>query len=118
MFSTLAFAFKIIKHIIFFCSQESKFLTVKELFYNQGIFPQLQKFSTIKELFHSCVNFPQLRNFSTVKEFFHSCGNFPESRNFSTIKEFFHTQENFSQIISTKKQFSTNFFSLDQGGFS
>ena len=71
MFSTLAFAFKIIKHIIFFCSQESKFLTVKELFYNQGTFPQSRNFYTIKELFHSRGAFP-------VMEIFHNQGNFPQ----------------------------------------
>ena len=71
MFSTLAFAFKIIKHIIFFCSQESKFLTVKELFYNQGTFTQSRNFSTVEELFQSW-------KFSTVKECFQNQGNFPQ----------------------------------------
>ena len=59
--STLAFAFKIIRPIIF---QQSR----KKVFYN---------FSTITELFHSQGTFPLSRNFSTVKELFHSKGTVP-----------------------------------------
>ena len=58
MVSMLAFVFKIIIFKIF-CSQESKFSTVKGIFHNQGNFPQSRKFSTIKGIFHSEGNFPQ-----------------------------------------------------------
>ena len=49
--------------LFFFCSQESKFSTVKEIFFDQQIFPG-------KEFFLGQGNFPQSRHFSTVKEVF------------------------------------------------
>ena len=59
MVSTLAFAFKIIRPIIFSAvkkvsfPQQRNFPTVKELFHNQGIFPQSKNISTVKKLFHN-----------------------------------------------------------------
>ena len=133
MVSTLVFAFKIIRHIIFFCSkkvsfpQSSNFSTVKEVFYSQETFPQSSNFSTIKELFHNQGTFLQSRNlstikkFSTIKELFCNQRTFPQSWNFSTTKELFqnqgtstvmelfHSRRNLLQkdfILSTK--FSTN----------
>ena len=76
----------------FFCSQESKFSTAKEIFLDQGTFPQSKKLSLIKELFPSQGNFPQLRKFSTVIEIFHSQINF-------SVMEIFYKQENFRQEI-------------------
>ena len=47
-----------------------KFSTSKEIFYNQGNFPQSTKISTIKEIFYSQGNFPQI-SVSLIKEVFH-----------------------------------------------
>ena len=119
MVSTLAFAFKIIRHIIFFCSkkvsfpQSRNFSTIKELFCNQETcpqsrnFPQSRKFFAIKELFYSRGTFPQPRNFSRIKELLQSWNfstvgeicykkilfyqrNFPQTMKFSKFKEIFH----------------------------
>ena len=49
--------------------QSRNFSTVKEIFHNQGNFPQSRKFSTIDEIFHSCKNFPQTKNFTQSKKF-------------------------------------------------
>ena len=92
MVSTLVFFFKIFRPIFFFCSQESKFSTAKEILLDQGTFPQSKKLSLIKELFPSQGNFPQLRKFSTVIEIFHSQINF-------SVMEIFYKQENFRQEI-------------------
>ena len=125
--SRLPFAFKIIQPIIFFCSQESKFFTIKEFFHSQWTFPQSRNFFTCKKPFHSQGAFPNQRifshsrNFSLAKELFHSRGNFPQSRNFSTY--ILLDQGNFPQknLLDQRnvptRMFSTKLFFLDQGSF-
>ena len=69
----------------FFCSQENKFSTVKEIFLDQEIFPQSRKFFLIKEFFHSQGNLLQKKIY-LIKEMFlkqtkFSCqGNFPQKQ--------------------------------------
>ena len=79
----------------FFCSQEGKFSTIKELFHSQGTFSRSRNFSNITELFHNPGTFL-------------SQGNFPQSKNFFIIKEFFHNQRTFLQwwTFSQSKSFS------------
>ena len=79
MFSKLAFVFKIIRPIIFFCSQESKFSTAMGIFHDQGIFPQSKKTLLDQGIF------TQSRKFSTnqfylSKEIFHKQGSFPQTK--------------------------------------
>ena len=73
----------------FFCSQEGKFSTIKELFHSQGTFSHSRNFSNIKELFRSQGTFSQSRKFSTIKELFHNQGTFPQSKNFSAVVDIF-----------------------------
>ena len=86
--STLAFAFKIIRPIIFSAvkkvsfPQSRKFCAVKELFHSQGNFPQF------KEIFHNQRILPLSWKFSTIKRFFHSRGNFLQTK-------FLHSQKVF-----------------------
>ena len=72
MVSMLVFALKIIRPIIFSTVKKVTFLWklfTKEVFHNQGIFPQLRKFSTVMGFFHNQGIFPQSRKFSTIKKF-------------------------------------------------
>ena len=142
MVSTLAFAFKIIRPIIFSAVKKVNFLLsrkfslIKELVHSQGNFLWSKNFSTVIEIFHSQITFPQSsefssshRNFqwkfSTVMEIF------PQSSSFSTVIKISHSQGNFpltgkfytKKIYLIKeifhKQWSftqTNLF-LDQGSF-
>ena len=59
----------------FFCSQEGKFSTIKELFHSQGTFLSLG-------------NFPQSKNFFIIKEFFHNQITFLQWWTFSQSKSF------------------------------
>ena len=124
MVSTLAFAFKIIRPIIFSAVKKVNFLLsrkfslIKELVHSQGNFPWSKNFSTVIEIFHSQITFPQSsefssshRNFqwkfSTVMEIF------PQSSSFSTVIKISHSQGNFplTRTFYTKKNI------LDQGNF-
>ena len=87
MVSTLTFASKITRPIIFSAvknvsfPQSRNFSTVKEILYSQEIFPQPRKLSTVKKLFYSEGIFPQSKNFST--------------KNFYLIKEIFTNKDMF-----------------------
>ena len=85
----------------FFCSQGSKFSTVKEIFLDQGIFPQSRTFFIVKEIFHKEWCFPQSRKVS------HRQGNFPHKKIY-LIKEISHKQGSFLQ----SKKFSRKKFYL------
>ena len=77
----ISISFQNFRHILFSCSQKSKFSTVKKLFQNQEIFPQSRNISTNQD------TFPQSGNFSKIKKVFHSQGTFPHLRNFATVME-------------------------------
>ena len=93
--------FKIVRPTYyFFCSQESTFSIAKEIFLDQGIFPQPRKFSLIKEISRKQGSFPQQRKFST-KNFPQK--KFPQTRKFST-KLFFFDQESFHKLRFLQSQ--------------
>ena len=86
--SMFAFAFKIIRPIIFSAVKKvtfqlsRNFSTIIEFFHSKGIFPQARTFS-------------QSRNISTIEEIFPSQEISSQSRKFYTVKEFFYNQGNF-----------------------
>ena len=111
MISTLAFALKVIRPIIFsavknvsFPHSSRKFPLIMEFFHsqeieilhNQGTFP-------VKEFFHSQRIFPQ--------KILLNQGSFPQISKFSIVKEIFHTENLLDQgnFLQTRK-FSKNFF--------
>ena len=119
MVSKLAFAFKIIRPIIF--------STVKKV-----SFPQSRNFSLVKELFHNQGPFLQSRNFchGAVVDILHGQGNFLQknltwSIKFSTKKWSFLLSRKFftrkkitwSKKISTNRKFFHKIFFLDHGSF-
>ena len=112
----VSICFQCYKAYYFFCSQKSKFSTIKEFFQSQETFPQsrnfsaIRNFSTVREVFHGCGNFPQSRTFSTIKEI--SYEKFAWSRKFSTVKEIFYPNILVDQRDFLQTKFSTKFFSL------
>ena len=56
----------------FFCIPEIKFSTIKEIFHNQGNFPQSNNFYIVSEIFQKEKHVLLLQKFVSIKEIFHN----------------------------------------------